>query len=194
MERFTEAAKRGLQIEGFIDVVKAVNERTRQDDRALRDVLRDYALEHRIELVKDTTLMTELAELPSAQDFAADMFRQTIRQQILDRRTYEQQLQGKDQRIREKEGIIDKLKSEKAEVESAAATKADEAEKRREHVESVMNQLEGAIESLPSDCRNARCEQTFADLTLERKGHSHYGAGEGDWMVRCAKCRCKLVS
>ena len=192
-ERFASVAKRGWAAEGFIDVVKAVNDRTSQNDRALRNVLRDYALEHNVEIAKNTDLMTDLAELPYLQDFATDMFRQLVRLQVADKETHEQQLDLKDRETADKDQRITNLEGERDNIQLRANRSVEAAGERSIHVENVMTNLVAGLGGLPKTYRNGHCDQQFSGLDFERKGHSLY-PGEGDWVVRCARCRCRLVS
>ena len=191
--RFTSIAKKGWEVDGFIDVVKAVNTRTSQNDRVLRDALRGYAMNNCTEMVKHTSLMNQLADLPLVQDFAADMFRQMVRFQIDEKERYEQQLALKVHQIAEKDENIKELTTEVDDVQRRAELSISEARERCEHVQSVMDNLVEGLEDLPETCGNGRCDKEFSNLKFERKGYAGY-PGEGNWVVRCGKCRCRLIS
>ena len=187
-ERFDSISKRGLVVDGLLDVIKAVNARTSHTDRALRDVLRNYAMSHRAELVSNTPFITELADLPDVQDFAADMFREAVRQQLSDKAEFEQQVATLHRTTTEKDQKVRQLETEKREMQDSASEKY-------KHLESVMAKLIESLDSLPAVCRSWHCDQEFpTEMVFERKGHARYGAGEENRVVRCGKCRCKLVS
>ena len=172
IERFAAVAKCGLQTDGFIDVVRAVNKRC-PTDRALRDPLRVYAITHRIELTKDEEFMRELAEMDDVQDFAVDMFRQMVCQQILDKDADEQQLQLRDDQISGRDHKITALEAANQRASAAADARVETAQEMREHVEAVMENLITDLSDLPETCRNARCDREFGsgNLSFERKGH-----------------------
>lgn len=192
VDRFAAVADHGWQADGFIDVIKAVYKRTSASDRAMRDALLHYAMQHCVELTKDESLMSELGELEEAQEFAASMFQHVVRQQILDKGSYEQQLGTKDRQITEKDRKIEELEADNVDSRNEAARREQQLRDVCDHTEAVMEGLVTAIDELPDTCRNARCDCEFGGLRLERKGHPGYGAGSGDFVVRCGRCRCKL--
>jgi hypothetical protein len=73
-DKFAAAtAKVGWQPTGFIEVVERINERSIPSDRRHRNALRQHAMQHRGEIIRDASLMTQLAGLEGVQYFAADM-------------------------------------------------------------------------------------------------------------------------
>jgi hypothetical protein len=190
-EKFAIATEKGWQANGFINVVRAVNKRSGMVDRTLRDALRDYASKHCVEMVKDTSLMTELAELHEGQDFAADMFRQMVKQRSIDKALHEERMQAKGDEIVQKNDQIMSLKADNAQLQRKFDENAANADERINHITSVMDTLIDDLESLPADCPNARCDEELIRFKFERKGHARLGKGEGDWKIRC-KCNAGL--
>lgn len=66
------------QQENFIEVVQEVYERTGARGQDLREALREATMMHIVELTKDDSFMTAMAELPNLQDFTAEMLRQMV--------------------------------------------------------------------------------------------------------------------
>lgn len=193
-ERFKEVAASGMVVENFIDVVKAVSKRTSQTDTMLRTALRDHAILHSAEIAKDERFMSELAELEDVQDFAVDMVREMVRQRALDKEDFQQRLDSKDVEIAACSARIRELETHESRLNARLDAIAMVAEQRQVHMDEVLASLVDAVAELPDTCRNPRCEREFGGLTLERKGHSHYGANGGNYVVRCGRCRCKLSS
>lgn len=189
---FAAAAKEDFQIDGFIHVIKEVNRLTSPDDRMLRDTLRDHAKEHIRELTRDDGFMVDLAEVEDVQDFAADMLRQMVRHQILDNKAFEQQLEMKDQEVAVANRNTERVKEELDEARREMQHEIRVQEEAIEHVEGVMDRLADSIAELPSECGSSRCDRAFGALTVERKGHPQRGAGQGDWLIRCQRCKCRL--
>jgi hypothetical protein len=184
-DKFVAATEKGWQAEGFNDVVKAVKERGGEMDTSLRDALRDYAMKHSIRMVQNTSLMAELAELEEAQDFAADMFRQIVRLREGDKIRYEQQMETKDSEIVELNNQIRRLKDDKERMQGSVDSIIENANERAEHVDGVMDNLIKGLRSLLTECSNVRRDRSLQRLKFERKGHSRYGAGQGDWKIKC---------
>ena len=111
-ERFTTVAERAWQMDGFIDVVKNVKERTMQQDRAMRNTLREYAMNHRLEATDCDAFMSELAESNDLQDLCADMFRELVHQQAQDKDAYDRELTEKDRQIALKDQRIQELEAD----------------------------------------------------------------------------------
>ena len=184
-DKFVAAGEKGWQAEGFIEVVKAVNKRGGEMNTSLRDALRDYATKHSVEMVQDTSLTAELAELDEAQDFAADMFHQIVHLRESDKAIYEQQIQTKDSEIVELNNQIKRLREDKQRIQGSVDSIIENANERAEHIEGVMDNLIKGLRSLPTECSNGRCDRSIQRLKFERKGHSRYGAGQGDWKIKC---------
>lgn len=162
-ERFAATDTLELEVDSFISVIQQVYKCSIEDDCELRRALRTIAHNHILELTRDDLFMINLAALDTVQDFAADMLRQMVGHHL------ELQNEIRLAEARE-ESVTDKL----------------------EHTEQVMESLVASVESLPSQCGNGRCDREFGQLDLERKGHPRRGAGQGNWVVRCGRCRCKL--
>lgn len=190
-EKFAIAAEKRGQADGFIDVVNAVNKRSGMVDRTPRDALRDYASKHCVEMVKDASLMTELAELHESQDFAADMFRQMVKQRSIDKALHGEQMQAQTDEIVQQNDHIISLRADNARLQRQIDENAANADERIDHITDVMDTLIDDLESLPTDCPNARCGKELIRFKFERKGHARLGKGEGDWKIRC-KCNAGL--
>ena len=175
---------------GFIHVIRQVKEHIGVNGDEIRDALHTIALSNISKLTKDVDLMKQLTELDDVQDFAADMLRQMVRHQILDKEAHAQQLAKKDQEIHVKNVEVQRLRRECEEEIRRASERADGYERSSQRIQEVMDRLVEDLEGLPSECRNSKCDRTFGDLSIERKGRS----GEGNWEMRCARCRCRLCS
>lgn len=178
-EKFAIAAEKGWQADGFINVVKAVNKRSGMVDCTLRDALRDYASKHSVEMVKNTTLMTELAALAEGQDFAADMFRQMVKQRSIDKGLHSLFMQAKADEIVQQNDQVVSLQADNARHQRQIDANATNADERIDHITNVMDALIDDLESLPAECPNARCGKELVRFKFERKGHVRLGKGEG---------------
>lgn len=190
-EKFTAAAEHGWQANGFINLISAVNTRSSQNDRGLRDALRNYATKHCVQMVEDSDLMTELSELEDVQDFAADMFRHVVGQLVKVKAEHEQSVKLMDREFANQKNAITRYEVRESELENIIA----EVKEREEHGEEVIQNLITAIASLPDTCSNGRCSEEFnSNLSFERKGHPRYGRSEGDYQIRYGRCRARLVT
>lgn len=177
LERFTAATSSGWQLDGLVSVIKAVDERIRHDDRALRDVLLSHLVKHATELQETSSFMDELSEAKDIHHFTADLFQHTVRQWMHDRREGELRVADRDRQNKlEKElfNHVDKV--------------AKSWEEKFKEKEADLSNLLQAVKAVPKECRNKTCDREFPALTYEHKDSPKEG-----WMVRCTKCKCKLV-
>ena len=182
-ERFNTAAKADWKIDGFLEVVKAVNQRSFHSDRQLRDALRGYGIKHVIELAADEDFMSDLMETEDVQDFAADMFRQTVRLREADKRAQSTTVAKKDEELRAAEQRRDTLVRQNARGVDSVRAECN-------HVEKVMNDLVAFLGNLPRGCGYRLCNRELTRLKFERKNHVRFGPAKGGWTVRC---RCDRI-
>ncbi|KAK5136481.1 hypothetical protein LTR08_003126 [Meristemomyces frigidus] len=166
---------------GFIHVLRDINANISKDDRSFRDLVRTLALDNLVALTQDDTFMADLAELEDVQDFAAEMLRQVVRDRIREREVH-------DTRMVVERLECARVKAQLAVEQAHAKAVAAAGEQAVEHLQTVMGRLVDDVEALPDECRNAKCERVFGGWMLERKGKH----GDGDWEVRCGRCRCRL--
>ncbi|KAK5129240.1 hypothetical protein LTR08_003725 [Meristemomyces frigidus] len=195
-QNFASCTNGHFETGNFIHVLREVNTHISKDDRDFRDVVRTLALDNLIPLTQDDIFMADLAELEDVQDFAAEMLRQVVQDRTRDRAAWtsrerihvEQMLQ----RSVECALLRGQLEAEQAKSKADSEAASEASESTIKHLEGVMERLVDHLEVLPSECRNAGCDRVFGELRLERKGHPGRGRGEGDWELRCGRCRCRL--
>lgn len=185
-DSFVEASRGGFQVAGFINVIREVNRHTLSTDRSVRDELRAIATTHIEQLSRDDGFMAGLAELDDVQDFAADMLRQVVQQQVQNRNEYNKHLQIEDKLNDAYESEIVALKRKVEMLELTENEEFADVRRRHELLAASIDTLVTKLMEMPRECRRRNCDCSFDKLKLEMKGN-------GDWMVRCAKCRCKLV-
>ena len=183
-ERFIAASARAFRTEGLIDLAKTVYYR---GDATLQQALRDHFLRNSEELIQDDEVMKALAENEGVQQLALNLFREVVRSARWEKRTHKAQMKSKESQIADDKQKIEALERQQNSAQTDATSKLKRAEERCSHLEAVMMDLIDKMKGLPSECRNARCDREFSKLRFERKGDANYGAGEGEWMV---KCRC----
>ena len=136
--------------------------------------------------------MSHLASLDAAQEFAADLLRQLVQDQILDKAASAQQLEAKNQEIADLNGQVIKLQSDMSHERQLFDIRLQDRKDDAEHERQVMATLVSDVEGLQTQCGSGRCDCTFDKLWLERKGDTARGRGEGEWLIRCRRCRCRL--
>ncbi|KAK3054995.1 hypothetical protein LTR09_004155 [Extremus antarcticus] len=82
VERFDAVSRRGLQADGFVDVIKAVWTQTDSGDKKLRSCLRDYAYCHRFKLAHDEAFGHRLADEDGVHAFTVELFQHTVQEQV----------------------------------------------------------------------------------------------------------------
>jgi hypothetical protein len=195
-------AEEGFEIENFIHVVAEVdkNPEAGSSDRGLRNALRDKALPHADELIDDDTFMRSLIELDSAKDFSVDLLHAVVKDRAAVQADFASDIRSTDREIRSLEQEVQDLKEGEeylnAEMKNRVKAKEDQIEAAQEHsadLQSAINDLKHKLKHLPAECPNRRCDKEFGNLDLSRKGHPQRGANQGDWQIKCARCKCDLT-
>ena len=195
LQNFAFHTKDRFETGDFIHVLREVSRHISKDDVHFHAAVRTVAVEHLTELTLDSSFMADLAELEDVQDFAAEMLRHVVRTHRRACALQEMENVRRDVQISELETECAKLKGElkdeRAEWEATSVRSSKAWEGDLRHLEDVMQRLVDDVKALPSKCRNANCERVFGELRLERKGFQGR-SGEGNWEVRCGRCRCRL--
>lgn len=87
---------------------------------------------------------------------------------------------------------LEDLQTAKDEDAANAKMELQRVNEREQHTDQVMDNLVASLRGLDNTCSNGRCEVTFGDFVLERKGHNRFEGG--DWVLRCGRkgCRARL--
>ncbi len=151
-------------------------------------MLRNHAMQHGSALVNDPRFMAGLVELADAQEFVVDMLKQTVRQRELDQHLYFMNQSLADEKHK---NAMDQKQDEIKRVEAARSRLEGELETvtaRQEHAEKSLDNLLKAINAMPTECGNSNCSKEFSKVMLETKGHAGV-----DWVIRCRRCKCRIV-
>lgn len=187
-KRFMTACEQGWHPDGFLEVVKGVYEAILSDkksvNRSLRDTLEDYSAKHRADIMRDTSVMDELAKDKKFQGFLSNLFKKSVRQEILNDSRHAQEARQRQDRIQVAE---ESFKSFKEEFYNQWR---------------VMNRLANAIPTLPGTCRDENCGVEFpGQLKFVREGeyppghpqhHEISGNEKADWVIKCSACDCEI--
>ncbi|KAI7161842.1 hypothetical protein KC349_g2489 [Hortaea werneckii] len=143
--------------EGFIYVIREINELVSMDETRLRGIIHDLCFRNIDKFVSDSFFMTALAGLPGLQDFTVGLLGEVARAKEGQKRGLERELERKDAEIRR--------------VKENQDAKAA-------HTQNVLQTLIGVVGKLRSGCPQG-CGNNFAFCRVRRKPHPTYGKAEG---------------
>lgn len=169
LRRF-RALTQPLILEGFIYVVREVNEIVPKDENGLWGVTRDIFLGNITKLASDRFFVTAITSFSSVQEFAALLVPQLAQKQEKQEREFERKLERKDAEIRRIKGHHDKNAT---------------------HTKDVLETLIRVVGRLRGGCPQG-CGNSDGFCRVRRKPHPTFGKGEGFVEVKCASCKAVI--
>ena len=175
-KKIEEIGKHGWQPDRFLDVIKEVCNvsRSRRNEKSLCDALCAYTLQHRAQVMRDSTMMGIFKNDHEVQSFVAALFRGSVQQSIRDQSKHDQIMRWRE------------------EDHQSSASHIARRDATISHEKYVTKSLVDTIPALPRDCPGGRCIAQFpSNLSFEQE------IGEGTvlkdfWIISCKACGLQL--
>lgn len=156
------------------------------NDNTLRTVFLSLISAYAPKLASQASFITALCD-PGLVDITVEIFR-VLGQRMVELEAEKKEITSKLQA--EKETLQRSLSIVKASKDREVANAKEMQElacSRVEQADEITDHLIKSLRDLPAACYNNNCTNEFGDLKFEMKGN-------GEWLVRCGKnrCRCRL--
>lgn len=190
-QKFSEAASKDWDINGFSEVIKEVYRSSASTDHQLRSALKDIGTSHVFELGGNEHFMADLTEGEDSEAFVAEMFR-ALGTMLSERKTVTKLLSDsfgallkrycndmKQLREEHLESVLElgantmKLALDRANLERDVAQR-----------EQAADELADDLNRLPGRCNNEGCRKALRGVSLDVASEWP----EKKWWIRCKKC------